>query len=978
MQRKKWKKHLSGAIAFVVAASAIAPAGAAFAAETKYTDQDTGHGFHLITQDGGKTLGYSPESGVKILEADGYAFKDLNQNGVLDPYEDWRKSTEERATDLAKQLSSTQEGIEAIAGLMLYSGHQSIPGGGFGNGTYGGEKYDPTKHNAWDLADEQVTFLRDDNLRHVLITSVESPEIAAKWNNTAQAFVEGLGFGIPVNTSSDPRHDASGTSDVEYQAGAGGAISKWPSSIGMTATFDPALVKQFGQIASVEYRALGIATALSPQIDLATEPRWSRVSGTFGENSALAVDLSRAYVDGFQTTYTADGTSQGWGSDSVNAMVKHWPSGGPEEGGRDGHYGFGKYAVYPGNNFAEQLLPFTEGAFKLDDGTGYASAVMPYYTISYGQDTKNHENVGNGFSSYILTDLLRGEYNYDGVACTDWMITADTSNDYVFAGKCWGVEDLTVTGRHYKALMAGIDQFGGNNQKAPVLGAYNIMVTNYGKTFANKRFADSARRLLTNIFNCGLFENPYLDPDNTKSVVGNSDYMAAGYSAQLKSAVMIKNKNNLISKATQTKKTVYVEGVSATIAEKFFNVTDNPAQADFAIVGMKAPSGGSGYSQDDLAKGGNGYVPITLQYGAYTADTARATAIANDPGKQFVNSNTGEYIYTDTVANRSYKGKTITASNANELEKLQNVKSRMGNKPVAVYMKATNPMVWSEVEPLADAIVIGYGILDQAALEIIAGNTEPSGLLPMQQPKNMETVEAQYEDVPQDMECYVDSENHKYDFGFGLNWSGQIQDARTAKYVKTTPETPDTPDPKPTPPEPTPTDPNAADAAALAQVTVAANPGKIYAGGNTTKTSKITVTLPTAASNATVTYVSSNPRVASVSAAGKITAKKKGTATITTTVTLNNSSKTFTNKITVKNASIKLTKTKKSLKVGKSFTFKAKGAGCKNIRWSISSGKKNASIKSTTGKLTAKKAGKVTVVAKSGKIKKSFTMTIKN
>ena len=219
---------------------------------------------------------------------------------------------ETRAKDLAAQLS-----IEEIAGLMLYSGHQAVRGP--------------------EITDPQKKFLEEDNLRAVLVTTVESPETAARWNNNVQAFVEALGHGIPANNSSDPRNETAAT--AEFNLGSGGKISLWPTTLGLAATFDPAIVEQFGQIASEEYRALGIATALSPQIDLATEPRWSRFNGTFGEDPALDTDMARAYVDGFQTT---PGAKDGWGAKSVNAMVKHWPSGGPEEGGRDAHFNYGK------------------------------------------------------------------------------------------------------------------------------------------------------------------------------------------------------------------------------------------------------------------------------------------------------------------------------------------------------------------------------------------------------------------------------------------------------------------------------------------------------------------------------------------------------------------------------------------------------------------------------------------------------------
>ena len=160
----------------------------------------------------------------------------------------------------------------------------------------------------------------------------------------------------------------------------------WPSPLGLAATFDPELVEKFGRIASAEYRALGIATALSPQIDLATEPRWNRFYGTFGEDPDLDTDMARAYIDGFQTSVGAAEIADGWGYESVNAMVKHWPGGGPEEGGRDAHFSFGKYTVYPGGNFEQHIRPFVEGAFRLNGKTRKAAAVMPYYTVSHGVD----------------------------------------------------------------------------------------------------------------------------------------------------------------------------------------------------------------------------------------------------------------------------------------------------------------------------------------------------------------------------------------------------------------------------------------------------------------------------------------------------------------------------------------------------------------------------------------------------------------
>ena len=741
--------------------------------------------FVLVENEQGKTLGYSPRSGVTIIEQDGLKFKDLNKNGILDKYEDWRLSSDERAKDLASQMT-----VDQIAGLMLYSAHQMLPSPsvGFGAGTYDGKPFAESGVKPWVLSDNQKKFLQEDNLRHILLMGIESTEIAARWNNEMQAFVEGLDLGIPGNSSSDPRHSV--TTKAEFNAG-GGAISEWPREIGLAATFTPEIVRQFGEVAAAEYRALGIATALSPQVDLSTEPRWFRLGMTFGEDTKLVTDMGRAYIDGFQTSEGEDEIENGWGYQSVNAMVKHWPSGGAEEGGRDGHWAFGKFAVYPGKNFEEHLKPFTEGAFKLDGKTGAASAVMPYYTISYNQATDG-TNHGNGFSKYIVTDLLRDKYGYDGVVCTDWLITADegkTPGD--FAGKPWGVENLTVAERHYMCIKAGMDQFGGNNDKGPVLEAYKMGVAEFGEEYMKKRFEQSAVRLLKNIFRLGLFENPYLDVENSVATVGNAEFSKIGYEAQLKSTILLKNKNKVLP--FEAKKKVYIPKrysastinwwgqwtepkleypVDLDVVGQYYDVTHNPSEAEFALVFVQNPkSEFNGYSATDRLSGGNGYIPISLQYLPYTATGARAQSIA-----------AGDPVVDPTISNRTYNGKTTRTVNANDLEVMLRTRDMMLDKPVIAVIDLSNPMVFNEFEKDMDGILLHFGSSDKSLMEIISGQYEPNGLLPIQMPANMLTVEKQYEDVPHDMECHEDTEGNTYDFGFGLNWAGTIKDARTEKY----------------------------------------------------------------------------------------------------------------------------------------------------------------------------------------------------
>ena len=766
------KRQIALAISFILLVSC---------GGNRWNEIQTDDGYNLVIQKKGQTLGYTSASGVTIITKDGYAFKDMNRNGSLEPYEDWRLPAEERATDLASRLS-----VEEIAGLMLYSSHQSVPAESW-SGLYDGKPFLESSAASSDLTDNQKKFLTEDNLRAVLVTSVESPSAAAVWNNNMQMLAEGIGSGVPVNISSDPRHETSAT--AEYNYGSGGDISHWPTSLGLAATFDPALVKEFGRIAAQEYRALGIATALSPQIDLATEPRWTRFYGTFGESPQLDTDMARAYVDGFQTSTGEDEIADGWGYESVNAMVKHWPSGGPEEAGRDAHYNYGKYAVYPGGALETHLIPFTEGAFKLDGATGKASAVMPYYTISTGIDPSG-KNVGNSYSSYIINDLLRVKYGYDGVVCTDWAITADNSRIDSFDGKPWGVEELTVAQRHYECLKAGVDQFGGNNDKEPVLEAYAMWVEEFGRESADQRFRDSARRLLLNSFRTGLFENPYLDPDKSEDVVGNPEFMDKGYQAQLKSVVMVKNSANVLPlKSDEIKLKVYVpqkyypaipdffgrmsqerweDVFSEETILKYYEPVSDPSEADFAIVVIDAPTSGNGWSAEDVRSGGNGYVPISLQYNDYVAEHAREVSLAG-----------GDRL--EDFTNRSYRGKSVKTANKADLQTVIDTKVAMGDKPVITVVNTGKPFV-PEFEPYSDAILVSFGCQNQAILDLVSGAAEPSALLPMQLPADMKTVELQMEDVRFDMECYVDAAGNAYDFAYGLNWSGRIDDERVRKY----------------------------------------------------------------------------------------------------------------------------------------------------------------------------------------------------
>ena len=626
-------------------------------------------GYTLLHQTQGPTLGYTT---APILEVDGYAFKDLSRDGRLDVYEDWRKPAAERAEDLASRLT-----LEEICGLMLYSSAVDA--------------------NDTTLDAKEQSLLSEDHIRHMLVRNVASPAVGAGWSNAVQAFCESERLGIPSNNSTDPRNYSNGTANInnykpeqdgEFDPAGESDISKWPRELGLAATFDMDVIRTHGEVVSAEYRALGITTALSPQVDIATEPRWRRFYGTFGEDPALSRDMAQVYCEAFQNT---PGSKTGWGTQSVNCMVKHWPGGGSGEGGRDAHFGTGKYAVYPGNNFAQGLIPFTDGAFKLPGKTRMASAVMPYYTISYGQDPSG-ENVGNGFSKYIIQDLLRDKYNYEGVVCTDWGIVKDYTVPWKHTGTPWGAETLSGAERRLLCFEAGVDQLGGAKDNAVSMEAYRLWAEKYGEESARARFELSAKRILVNIFNVGLFENPYVSPSAAAALVGSKAFVAAGYDAQLKSIVLLKNAGGVLpldrkirvyeslrhvpAGLTHWQKPTpaYDEyPISKELLGHYFEVADTPEDADVAIVSIKSPVGHWGYIQPDAEYPEGHYNPISLQWGPYTAATARERSIAGgDPHER--------------SDNRSYRGFTEISSNSTDALLVQQTKQLMGGKPVVVVL----------------------------------------------------------------------------------------------------------------------------------------------------------------------------------------------------------------------------------------------------------------------------------------------------
>jgi beta-glucosidase len=506
-----------------------------------------------------------------LLTVDGLTFKDLNKNGKLDPYEDWRLPADVRTADLVSRMS-----IEELAGLMV---HGTLPGAGpmasIGTGA------------AYDLAKVRV-FINENHVSAFITRLHASAELFAKQNNEVQAIAESSRWGVPVTISSDPRHHFEQVLGATMQDR---AFSMWPEPLGFAAVNDPELTRRFGDIVRQEYQAVGIRESLAPQADLATEPRWARANGTFSEDADTAKRMVEAYVAGVQNG------ANGLNSGSVIAVVKHWAGYGAAKDGWDGHNYYGRYAEFSGHNFEQHLIPFT-GAFA-----AHVGAVMPTYSVlqNVAIEGKPLEQVGAGFNRQLLSDLLRRQYRFRGVILSDWAITNDCSEACrngtapgvkptpAEIGMPWGVEELTKAQRFAKAINAGVDQIGGTEQS-------NVIVEDVRNgSISEARVREAAVRILQQKFELGLFEQPYVDETKAAVIAGRKDFVREGQAAQARSVVLLQNKRvvstgqPLLPVAPKNKK-VYLYGVAAKAAEDagFIVVTD-PARADMAIIRAPAP-----------------------------------------------------------------------------------------------------------------------------------------------------------------------------------------------------------------------------------------------------------------------------------------------------------------------------------------------------------------------------------------------------
>ena len=629
-------------------------------------------------------LGYKT---VQIINLEDFQFKDLNKNGKLDKYEDWRLSNDARAKDLLTKMS-----VEDKVGFMLISTSRLKSE----RSAQINVETDNTIKPSSDLNEEdQVSTTNIFNrkplavpmmssvgatkgitkfhLRHFIFRANVNARLTAEWTNKLQALAETDGLGIPVIIASNPRNHITKDASVGLSVGAT-TFSNWPGELGLSAMRDLKLVREFANIARQEWAAVGLRKGYMYMADLSTEPRWQRIEGTFGENAAWVAKMITEVVLGFQGTKLS--------SSSVAMTTKHFPGGGAGVGGQDPHFEWGKFEHFPGNMFQNNLIPF-KAAIKA--GT---SAIMPYYSIP--KDTK-YQQVAYAYNKQVIHDLLRDSLGFKGI------INSDTGPIDMMP---WGVEDITIVERYKKALEAGVNLFSGTGDPSKLLETVKSGAVDM------KLVDNSVYRLLMEKFELGLFENPYVDEDAAEKVVGNAKFQASANLAMRKSIVLLRNETQLLPLKPKTK--IYFESYFQRRGAASPSVVYQPKINNYNVEFVKTPEEAD-------------YVLLWLTPGSKSLFQSDGSPLYLSMSKNAVDVN-----YVNTLTAKKPTILVINYTNPWVIDEIYNSQTIKNIK----------------------GVIATFGTTNEALLDVVLGKFNPTGKMPFTTPISDAAVGKQLSDVP--------------------------------------------------------------------------------------------------------------------------------------------------------------------------------------------------------------------------------------
>lgn len=738
-----------------------------------------------------------------IIAVQSLKFKDLDGNGQLDAYEDWRLPPQKRAADLVRRMTLAEK-----AGMMLIATNNPDCGGGISE--RGRDLIDNQKLTRFILRAKVVPQAPDCS---VPLTGfalrggyAQTPLQMATYTNAVQERLEAARLGIPGLFKDNARNHVETNPMFGIAAGAG-AFTEFPKEAGLAAAAlgagapvdrkgtiparlkaDMAVLSGFTAVMGREWRAVGLRGMYGYMADLGTEPRWSRYHETFTEDSDLMSQIIGTLVEGLQGPVRRDGTSLSPRS-AVALTVKHFPGGGPQEMGWDPHYTFGKNQLYtaPGGKygFGYHLKPFRTA---IRQG---ASSIMPYYGVPVNVTYKgvHYDQTGFAFSKQIVTDLLRGELGFKGYA---------NSDSGVIETRGWGLESYRInpeTGQPYTpadrtaiAIRSGTDVLSEFSRNLTI-----IDLVKGGKLDERQHIDPAVTRLLTEQFQLGLFENPYVDITAAPSAIGRAEDRSAGLDVQRRSVVLLQNRNGLLP--LKPAAGVYVLGFEAAAArEAGLVVTDGngpgrapvPSGTEALLIKVSVSNAGArNYASRATETGGRAVAagfPLTdPRTGKHQATWGAQDPCVYAPGQPtFAESNDGcldsGLIFGGAFpweSNLLALSDMATAQSWTMTPSLPEIQAALrelgdpGRAVISVYFR--NPYVLDEESGVrsAGALLATFGVSDRAQLDVIAGKVSPTGRLPFALPGSRRAILDQHPDAP----GYAETPGGAmFPFGFGLGY----------------------------------------------------------------------------------------------------------------------------------------------------------------------------------------------------------------
>lgn len=721
----------------------------------------------------------------KVIEKDGLYFKDLDGSGEFKPYDDWRLPAKERAKAYVETLTVDEKIAQLFISdwrmgkyLSQFPDHQAKLDE---SGTLDDAEFDGKTIFGKQHLPGTTDLIKNWFSRHLILRANPTTEDLTDWLNQLHAVAEECEHFVPVQVVSNSRNENGEL--VFGMNDAGGVFATWPGTLGIAAAAKGSgveIVDDFADCIRQEWNAVGLKKGYMYMADVVSDPRWQRTYGTFGEDPELICEIFKRIIPRIQ------GSKEGVTSDGVAMTVKHFPGGGARENGFDPHYEMGQWNVYQTEGSLEKYhIPAFQVAVD-----NYASSIMPYYAKpaaakSETQTDKNGEPIelkpyGFAYNKLFIDKLLRNQMGFKGYINSDTGIVHNMS---------WGVEMLDEPERiGFAVNHAGVDLISGLFDNQFGREAYDRNSNDYydnnpipeGFTKDELVLTDEAldravTRTLTEMFELGMFENPYRDPKQAVEIVSNKADWDNAMDAHRKSVVLLKNDGVLPLTCEKVKdKLVYAEcfnknpetaqKATETLREQLkdsVTLTEDYTQADYAILFL-TPSSGEyfnatpGYLELDLCEGKT--VPDVDKEGRPSTTTHSET----------------------------------TLSGVGRIAEIAQAVHERGGKVVA-NLNITLAWEVGNVEPYCDAFLAGFDTYVSATLDVIFGRFAPTGKLPLTLPRGDEVLKVNQDGVcisPNDVPgyekdayipdslkdengkayAYRDKSGNYYELNFGLNY----------------------------------------------------------------------------------------------------------------------------------------------------------------------------------------------------------------